>query len=101
MSANDKYRSVYKRVETDAEFRARVFPGFTYVAVYPPERRKNERALAYRHRVRRTGEGDYEFERRLKYGEAVRVDSLTSEQLDDAAWRACKLQRKLVEDVTR
>jgi hypothetical protein len=77
----DRHR-VYKRVETDDEFRARV-PGQVIMV-----------------ETKRKVTSWYGFVHEETAREPVRVRDLSGEQLDDAVWNALKMQRRVVEDTT-
>lgn len=78
----EKYRAVFKRLETDEELRARA------AVVYVVIERKTTHYSYY---------GPYEStERVYKY-----LSDLTGKALDDALWEGKHMQRRIVEDVTR
>lgn len=84
----DKYRAVFKRLETDEELRARVreaHGNITYITVERKITRHGWYGVPYED-TERTSE---------------RLDSLTGTALDDAVWSAMKMQRRIIEDVSR
>lgn len=85
----DKYRAVFKRLETDEELRARVreaHGNFTYVVV--------ERNFTY-------VAGWYGLEYEDTERTSERFNDLGGASLDDAVWGAWKMQRRIIEDVAR
>ena len=86
MSTNDKYRSVFKRVETDDEFRARLRAMSIYSVVVE---------------TKATRIGYYGIPVSYVDRKFYSLVDLKGEALDDAVWSARKLQRRIVEDVTK
>lgn len=76
-----KYRNVFKRVETDAEFINRI--GFQYVTISTPK-------------MVPSFYGPYEVVEHNR----VHIRTLAGKALDDAVWECFKMQRRIIEDVS-
>jgi len=80
----ERTKTIYKRLETDEEFRARVFA-------------KNL-AIAEDSSPQRRGETFSEYARRVT-PKVVHIADLHGEKLDEAVWYTCKMQRRIIEVV--
>lgn len=96
----ERHRTIYKRLETDEEFRERLqTTSYTVVMVLPDPQRQGEDYAQYRMRTKWMGETDFQWITRVTTKAPVRIATLHGHHLDDAIWEALKIQRRIVEVV--